>query len=108
MPDGTYEAIGPHFQGNPYYLYEDALIPHGMLLADDFELSANDETIADDMIYIHRYLALRNIEGIVFWLDDKPVCKIKRTDFGLEWPVKEKGPRHEFLIKHMNVPVEEK
>lgn len=28
------------------------------------------------------------IEGLVFWLDGEPVCKIKRTDFGLEWPVK--------------------
>ena len=28
------------------------------------------------------------IEGIVFWLDGAPVCKIKRTDFGLPWPIR--------------------
>lgn len=27
--DGTYEAIGPHFQGNPYQLEKDILMPHG-------------------------------------------------------------------------------
>ena len=28
-------------------------------------------------------------EGIVFWYDGAPVCKIKRSDFGLSWPIKE-------------------
>lgn len=27
--DGTYEAIGPHFQGNPYGLERDILVRHG-------------------------------------------------------------------------------
>ena len=106
MPDGTYEAVGPHFQGNPYNMPGDSLMPHGIVYAADFKLPSDNETITDDMIYIHRYLALRNIEGIVFWLDGAPVCKIKRTDFGLEWPVKN-TPRHEILTKHMNIPVEE-
>ena len=26
------------------------------------------------------------VEGIVFWLDGEPQCKIKRTDYGYEWP----------------------
>ena len=30
------------------------------------------------------------VEGLVFWLNGEPMCKIKRTDFGYEWPVKEK------------------
>ena len=25
------------------------------------------------------------IEGIVFWKDGEPKCKIKRNDFGFEW-----------------------
>lgn len=78
IEDGTYEAIGKHFNGNPYGLDWDILVRHG-----------------DEEIYIGRtfedvkeYLKLFKIEGVVFWLDDKPVCKIKRSDFGLEWPVK--------------------
>ena len=27
-------------------------------------------------------------EGLVFWKDGIPQCKIKRSDFGFEWPVK--------------------
>lgn len=34
------------------------------------------------------YLKDHEVEGIVFWLNDQPVCKIKRTDFGLPWPIK--------------------
>lgn len=75
LADGTYEAIGVHFQGNPYELDEDILIPHGksiVFLPRTFE-------------GIKEYLTDHYIEGIVFWLDGEPRCKIKRSDFGLEW-----------------------
>ena len=41
---------------------------------------------------IKQYLRDNNIEGIVFWLDGEPKCKIKRTDFGFVWnpPVRKK------------------
>ena len=77
-PDGTYEAIGPHFQGNPYILSEDKLEKHG-------EAIAKVERSFDG---VKKWLEDHNEEGLVFWLDGEPVCKIKRTDFGLEWPVK--------------------
>ena len=32
------------------------------------------------------YLYSHNIEGIVFWLNGEPMCKIKRSDFGFKWP----------------------
>lgn len=76
--DGTYEAIGPHFQGNPYQLSTDLLYPHG---ADICEVNRSFEGI-------RAYLESHNIEGIVFWLDNEPKCKIKRSDFGLSWPMK--------------------
>lgn len=76
--DGTYEAIGPHFQGNPYGLTEDRLVKHGEEIA----------VVKRDFEYIREWLATHLVEGLVFWLDGEPVCKIKRTDFGLEWPVK--------------------
>lgn len=76
--DGTYEAIGPHFQGNPYNLSKDRLVIHGDV---EIHVKRNFESIK-------QYLTNNNIEGLVFWLDKKPVCKIKRTDFGLPWPCK--------------------
>ena len=77
---GTYEAIGPHFQGNPYNLKEDILVKHGTMIAD----------IKRDFESISQWLNDHPVEGLVFWLNGEPMCKIKRTDFGYEWPVKEK------------------
>lgn len=78
LEDRTYEAIGPHFQGNPYGLPDDVLIPHG---AEVIEVVRTFRDIRD-------YLEHHNIEGIVFWKDGQPQCKIKRSDFGFPWPVK--------------------
>ena len=76
----TYEAIGKHFNGNPYEMTIDYIVPHGMSCADDVE-----RTFAG----VKAWLEANCEEGIVFWLDGEPVCKIKRTDFGLPWPVKD-------------------
>lgn len=75
LGDGTYEAIGPHFQGNPYKLEFDTLVQHGL---DCISVERTFEGIRD-------YLEQHKIEGIVFWKDGIPWCKIKRTDFGFEW-----------------------
>ena len=79
LQDGTYEACGPHFQKNPYGLYYDELMKHGSLLIN----------VNRDFESIKEYLEDNKIEGIVFWLNSEPVCKIKRSDFGFEWPIKE-------------------
>lgn len=75
---GTYEAIGKHFNGNMYNLDYDTLKPHGV---DIIEVPRTFEGIRD-------YLKDHFIEGIVFWKDGEPQCKIKRTDFGFEWQPK--------------------
>lgn len=75
----TYEAIGPHFNGNPYNLPEDYMIRHGTGLISQFPR---------DFEGMREYLRTHDIEGIVFWKDNEPQCKIKRSDFGFEWPVK--------------------
>ena len=80
LENGTYEAIGPHFQGNPYNLKEDILVKHGTMIVD----------IKRDFESISQWLNGHPVEGLVFWLNGEPMCKIKRTDFGYEWPVKEK------------------
>lgn len=79
LRDGTYEAIGKHFNGNPYQLSDDVLVPHGTQKAYGVERS---------FAYIRSWLENNSVEGLVFWLDGEPVCKIKRSDFGLAWPVK--------------------
>ena len=35
LSDGTYEAIGPHFQSNPYKLTYDVLVRHGREIVKD-------------------------------------------------------------------------
>ncbi|MBQ6480923.1 MAG: hypothetical protein IJI45_07395 [Anaerolineaceae bacterium] len=78
LSDATYEAIGPHFQSNPYHLAQDTLVKHGAAV---IELNNRRyESIRD-------YLQRNAIEGIVFWKDGKPRCKIKRRDFGFKWPL---------------------
>ena len=74
--DGTYEAIGPHFQSNPYDLDEDILERHGIRVLEDVPRSFEE---------IREYLEKHYIEGIVFWKDGQPMCKIKRSDFGFRW-----------------------
>lgn len=75
LEDGTYEAIGKHFQGNPYNKDYDVLIPHGRT---EIEVERTFEGL-------RKYLSENYIEGIVFWKDGQPQCKIKRSDFGFEW-----------------------
>lgn len=81
--DGTYEAIGEHFQGNPYCLSGDGLEHHG----------AKVVYVERTFDGIKQYLTDHWIEGIVFWKDGQPQCKIKRTDFGLEWPMPRRNGR---------------
>ena len=78
LNDGTYEAIGPHFQGNPYGLFADMLVPHGKMIVDV------DRTFESIINWLNEHKE----EGLVFWINDEPICKIKRTDFGFKWPVK--------------------
>lgn len=76
--EGTYEAFGKHFNANPYNLIEDRLIAHGIMGVE----------VGRDFESIRRFLEEHGHEGLVFWLNGEPVCKIKRTDFGFKWPVK--------------------
>lgn len=90
-PDGklaghTYEAVGPHFQGNPYHLDRDILLPHGLWKIPELN-TGRPRTFEG----IRAWLEAHREEGIVFWKDGEPQCKIKRSDFGLTWPGGEGG-----------------
>ena len=78
LSDGTYEAVGRCFQNNPYNFTSNKLIKHGK------EIVEVERTFEG----IKKYLSEHEIEGLVFWKDGIPQCKIKRSDFGFEWPVK--------------------
>jgi hypothetical protein len=74
LPDATYEAIGPHFQGNPEGVEKDILIRHG------------DTPLLEcprDFDGIREYLRPLDIEGIVFWNPDGRMAKVKKKDYGL-------------------------
>ena len=100
VPFKTYEAIGKHFQGNPYNSDKDILMPHGeaIVKVDDSILITKDEYSdyefkpmpkTRSFESIRKWLEAHTEEGIVFWKDGEPQCKIKRSDFGLEYPCKE-------------------
>lgn len=75
--DGTYEAIGKHFNGNPYEMDCDKLVKHGVSVIGSELVRTFDG--------IKEWLSANNEEGIVFWKDGEPMCKIKRSDFGFKW-----------------------
>ena len=76
LADGTYEVMGPHFRNNPHGSEADVLVKHGEHILEDVPRSF--EGIRD-------YLQEHYMEGIVFWRDGEPRCKIKRSDFGFKW-----------------------
>lgn len=75
LTDGTYEAIGIHFQGNPHGLDCDILVKHGQEVVN----------VERSFEGIKEWLRIHNEEGLVFWKDGEPKCKIKRSDFAFPW-----------------------
>ena len=72
LEDGTYEAIGPHFQGNPEHHAIDILVRHG-----DQRLPDAPRTFAE----LKAYLLSSPYEGIVWHHPDGRMVKIKARDF---------------------------
>ncbi len=76
----TYELVGPKINGNPDGFEKHILVPHGKDILIDLPGRSYDE--------IRDYLSKKEIEGIVFHHPDGRMSKIKRSDFGFEWPIK--------------------
>jgi hypothetical protein len=72
--DGTYEAIGPHFQGNPERLGIEVLEPHGREVLQGFPRT---------FFGIKEALERLDIEGVVFHHPDGRMAKVKKKDYGL-------------------------
>jgi len=74
IPDGTYEACGPHFQGNPERWIVDNLVIHG---GDSLDTPR-------DYNGLRSFFMGCNIEGIVWHHPDGRMVKIKAKDFGIK------------------------
>ena len=75
--DGTYEAIGPKINSNHEGVVAHCLKRHGDEILD----------APRDFDGLFDYLKSRSIEGIVFRHESGSMCKIRRHDYGLPWPV---------------------
>lgn len=95
LGDGSYELCGPQVQGNPERLNQHLLIAHGFQTLDavplpigGFHVYRGVGSAPRDFTGLRAYLAMADIEGIVWWRDlrdqecDK--VKIKAKDFGLK------------------------
>jgi len=78
---GTYELCGPRVQGNPEHFSEHVLVPHGHAMP----------LVGPELTFegISQYLDLpgEKWEGLVWHHPDGRMCKIRRRDFGLKWPI---------------------
>lgn len=84
-PDGIYELVGPKIQRNPHrfdtHLLLQVVPPRDVQLMTNQPLSSR--TFEGLRGYLTRY---SGYEGIVFHHPDGRMAKIKRRDFGLSWP----------------------
>lgn len=79
--DGTYYAVGPHFNGNPYGLDEDFLEKQGRI-----KINVPLDTEED----IRAYFRDSQSYGIVFYDDDgRAQGIIRRQQYGFAWPIKD-------------------
>lgn len=76
LPDGTYELVGPHVQGNPENVSFDYLWAH-----DDTDI---DEPVPTDFQGLQLWLANHDVEGVVWHHPDGRMAKIKGKDFGFK------------------------
>lgn len=73
--DGTYELCGPKVQGNPENYLNHVLVRHGFVVLHDCP-----RTFAA----LREYLAMYDIEGVVWHHPDGRMVKIKGKDFGIK------------------------
>lgn len=76
LEDGTYELVGPKVQGNPHGLDSHELWRHGEVLAE----------VPRDFAGLKEWLAEHHVEGVVWHHPDGHMVKLKRKDFGYDWP----------------------
>jgi len=73
LPNGTYELVGPRVQGNPERWLGHRLVRHGSIVVAGVPRTFDG---------LREWLAVQDIEGIVFHHPDGRMAKIKLRDFG--------------------------
>lgn len=77
MRPGTYELVGPKVNNNAYGLDSHVLLPHG---GDEFH------SCPRSFVSLLGWLGELPIEGVVWHHPDGRMAKLKRRDFGFDWP----------------------
>lgn len=75
---GTYEACGPKINGNPHGFETHRLIRHGADVIAD---------VPRTFEALREFLGRWEVEGVVWHHPDGRMAKIKRKDFGYQWPI---------------------
>jgi hypothetical protein len=79
--DGTYELCGPKVNGNKEAISIHYLYKHGSMTF--IGLPTNYEGMK--WLFVNDKHGARHGEGVVWHHQDGRMCKIKRSDFGLDW-----------------------
>lgn len=74
--EGTYELVGEKVQGNPEKINGHSLYSHGAFVLKDAP--------PPSFSALRSYLAEKDIEGIVYHHPDGRMCKIRKSDFGIQ------------------------
>jgi len=81
--NGTYELVGPKVKSNPYGLDQHFLWSHTV------PVLLSMPSPPRDFAGLKEYFSKHILEGIVWHNLDGRMVKIKRKDFGFDWPVLE-------------------
>lgn len=76
----TYELVGPKMQSNPYRMEVHRLIQHG------HGKRALMDGVPRTFDALRAWFEINVIEGLVWHHPDGRMVKIKRRDFGFQWP----------------------
>jgi hypothetical protein len=88
LDECTCELIGPKIQGNPYRLERHQLKVHGSTLLEGHGLVFEQAPRTFDGL--RKWLEKNRTEGIVWHHPDGRMAKVKRRDFGISWPARQK------------------
>lgn len=77
LPDGSYELVGYKVQDNPYSIHYHAFWRHGASVIEDCPTGFEG---------LREFFTDTVTEGIVWHHPDGRMVKIKRRDFGFDWP----------------------
>lgn len=79
--DGTYELVGPAINGNPHKFERLGFRRHGDRVMTIFPIDGESFLVS-----VRAMLEELDGEGFVFHHSDGRMCKIRRRDFGFDWP----------------------